>query len=82
MDRDANRTRMPVVAAFVDDMREHFGDGIKVTYAREGGVEKGRRGEHGFPAVGLMNCADCGAPAETQHNGQGVCFMCVYGRVT
>ena len=39
--RDQNRQQMPEVAKAVDEFREHFED-LKVLYAEEGGIKKGR----------------------------------------
>jgi hypothetical protein len=36
-----NRARMPIVTAVVDEYREVFGPGIRVTYAKENGIEIG-----------------------------------------
>lgn len=41
--RAENRARMPGVTAFVDLVRKHFGDGVKVIYASENGHEVGRQ---------------------------------------
>jgi putative component of toxin-antitoxin plasmid stabilization module len=38
-----NRARMPIVTAVVDEYREVFGPGIRVTYAKENGIEIGTR---------------------------------------
>lgn len=46
-----NRTTMPRVAQFVDQMREVFGEGIRVTFASEGGQMKGRKGPEGIVPV-------------------------------
>lgn len=39
----ANRAAMPLVAEFVDAMREEFGE-VTVTFASEGGITRGERG--------------------------------------
>lgn len=44
---DDNRRKMPTVAAFVDEVRAVFGD-CKVVYAKENGIELGRRPERGI----------------------------------
>lgn len=43
--RDSNRASMPKVAAFVDTIRAEFGEGVKVLYASENGIERGKRDE-------------------------------------
>jgi hypothetical protein len=40
---------MPVCTAFIDEMREVFGDGIKVKYANENGIVLGELKVIGFP---------------------------------
>jgi hypothetical protein len=40
-ERAANRAAMPRVAAAMDRVREVFGDGCRLVYAREGGREIG-----------------------------------------
>lgn len=40
-----NREAMPTIAGVVDLFMKHFGDGIKITYAKENGVEIGRKPE-------------------------------------
>jgi hypothetical protein len=46
-----NRKDFPECAAFVDDMRNIFGpDQVTVTYVRENGIEKGKRGDEGVIA--------------------------------
>lgn len=42
MTKEENRARMPMVTAIVDEFREVFGPGVRVTYAREGDVEVGK----------------------------------------
>jgi len=42
--REENRNKMPLVAAFVDEVRKYF-PGAKVVYAREGDIEVGKRSE-------------------------------------
>ena len=37
-----NRKRMPWVASMVDEFRKHFGQDVKVLYAKENGIEVGR----------------------------------------
>lgn len=37
-----NRKRMPWVASIVDECRKHFGEGVKVIYAKENGIEVGK----------------------------------------
>ena len=49
-ERDRNRERMPQVAEFVDRLREVFG-AVTVEYAREGGLELGKRGPVGVEAT-------------------------------
>ena len=46
----SNREAMPAVAKIVDAFRAEFGD-VKVTYCKEGGIEKGKRGEVGVVPV-------------------------------
>lgn len=36
-----NRKRMPWVASIVDEFRKHFGQDVKVLYAKENGIEVG-----------------------------------------
>ncbi len=43
-DRATNREQMPITARRVDQVRAEFGDGVRVTYACEGGAERGGRG--------------------------------------
>ncbi len=45
---EENRRRMPSVTKFVDGIREIFGDGVRVTFASENGVEMGRRSDPGI----------------------------------
>ncbi len=40
--REQNRALMPKVAAFIDEMREHFRF-VKVLYAEENGIKKGKQ---------------------------------------
>jgi hypothetical protein len=47
--RMKNRALMPQCAAFVDSMREAFGE-VTVTYAKENGIEKGKKDQEGFPS--------------------------------
>jgi hypothetical protein len=47
--REKNRERMPLCTAFIDDMRQAFGDGIKVKYASENGIVLGKLTVYGFP---------------------------------
>jgi hypothetical protein len=47
--RERNRELMPVCTAFIDEMREVFGDGIKVKYANENGIVLGELKVIGFP---------------------------------
>jgi hypothetical protein len=44
-----NRKLMPTVAAWVDDIRNHFGE-VTVTYAKENNLEKGKKDQEGFPS--------------------------------
>jgi hypothetical protein len=44
-----NRKLMPQCAAWVDDIRNHFGE-VTVTYAKENGIEKGKKDQEGFPS--------------------------------
>lgn len=41
MSASTNRERMPNVAKMVDEIRKHFGEGVKVLYAKEGDYELG-----------------------------------------
>lgn len=41
MSRDENRTWFPTVAKVVDEFRAVFGDGVRLTYASENGIEVG-----------------------------------------
>lgn len=45
-ERDQNRERMPIIAAWVDQMRELFGE-VRVNYVNENGIELGKRGPEG-----------------------------------
>ena len=45
---NGNRARMPVTAGIVDAWRSVFGQ-VVVRYAREGGLEVGKRGPAGVP---------------------------------
>jgi len=47
MSREENRARMPVVTAFVDSIREVFGEDCAVTYASENGLTLGAPGPSG-----------------------------------
>jgi hypothetical protein len=47
--RERNRELMPICTAFIDEMREVFGDGIKVKYANENGIVLGELTVIGFP---------------------------------
>jgi hypothetical protein len=47
--RSENRNQFPECAKFVDSMREVFGP-VTVTYVRENGIEKGKRGDEGVQA--------------------------------
>ena len=47
MSKDENRSKMPTVAAFVDAVRAEFGGGT-VIYAKENGIELGKRPERGI----------------------------------
>lgn len=49
--KDANRARFPFAAQIVDELREVFGDGVKVEWAEENGQQIGKRGPDGVPAV-------------------------------
>ena len=49
-ERDRNRARMPQVAAWVDGLRALFGP-VTVEYAKEGGLELGKRGPRGVEAA-------------------------------
>lgn len=40
-EKEKNRQQFPEIATVLDLFREVFGDGVKVTYAREGVNEKG-----------------------------------------
>jgi hypothetical protein len=44
--RQRNRERMPVTAATMDAFREAFGNGVRLVWACEDGIEVGRR-SHG-----------------------------------
>jgi hypothetical protein len=39
----SNWDRAPLCAAFVKEMREVFGDDVRVLYVREGGFQTGRK---------------------------------------
>ena len=41
MTKEENRARMPMVTAMVDEFRQEFGPGVRVTYAKENGIEVG-----------------------------------------
>ncbi len=45
MDKDDVRKNFPTVVAFADQLRATFGDGVKLVYASENGVEIGKRAE-------------------------------------
>jgi hypothetical protein len=47
--KEKNRQLMPQCAAWVDDIRNHFGE-VTVTYAKENGIEKGKKDQEGFPS--------------------------------
>ena len=47
--REKNREAMPICTAFIDDMKEAFGEGIKVKYASENGIVLGKMTVVGFP---------------------------------
>lgn len=47
MSKEENRSKMPTVAAFVDAVRDAFGD-CKVVYAKENGIELGKKPERGI----------------------------------
>lgn len=47
MSKEENRSKMPTVAAFVDAVRAEFGD-CKVVYAKENGIELGKKPERGI----------------------------------
>jgi hypothetical protein len=51
-----NRRSMPIVAAFVDEMKAAFGaDQIRVTYAFENGREVGKKDtQEGFPVSKML----------------------------
>lgn len=49
--REENRQGMPECAAFVDEMRAVFGEGIKVKYAEEGGQTIGQRFDEGVVPI-------------------------------
>jgi hypothetical protein len=42
MSAESNRQQMPVIAKFVDELRAQ-GFSVKVLYAKENGVEKGKK---------------------------------------
>lgn len=44
MTAEENREKMPIIAAFVDSMREFFPD-LKVTFAQENSITLGKRSE-------------------------------------
>jgi hypothetical protein len=44
-----NRQAFPLCAAFIDDMRKHFGE-VTVRYVKENSVEKGSQGDEGVMA--------------------------------
>jgi hypothetical protein len=43
MTKNENHDKAPLCAAFVEEMREVFGDDVKVLYVKEGDVELGQR---------------------------------------
>lgn len=43
MNAKSNRENMPTVAGVVDQFRAMFGDGVRVTYAQENGIEIGKK---------------------------------------
>jgi len=45
--RESNRTAMPQVAQWVDDLRAAFGPGVRVTFAHENGRSVGQRDTQG-----------------------------------
>lgn len=46
---EENRRRMPVVASVVDEFKSVFGDDqVTVTYAKEGWIEMGKKGQEGI----------------------------------
>lgn len=46
---EENRRRMPVVASVVDEYKAVFGDDqVTVTYAKENGIEMGKKGPEGI----------------------------------
>lgn len=47
----SNREAMPNVAKIVDEFRAVFGPEVKVTYCKEGGIEKGKRMPEGVIPV-------------------------------
>lgn len=42
-DKTSNRAKAPIAAANFDKFREVFGEGIKMIYVKEGGIELGDR---------------------------------------
>lgn len=57
MSKEDNRRKMPTVAAFVDAVRAEFGD-CKVVYAKENGIELGKKPERGIIPVITPAAAD------------------------
>lgn len=53
--KDQNRTDMPLIASLVDEFRALFGDDLRVTYASENGITKGKPSEPGCTEFILLN---------------------------
>lgn len=66
--RAKNRANFPVSAALLDEFRKHFGDGVKLVYAKENGLEIGEKrfGE----AEGSVWVIPCIAPKMVDTKGR------------
>lgn len=55
---EANRRAMPQCTGWIDDLREHLGDGIHVRHVEENGIARGRPGPIGVQAVSFAMPVD------------------------
>lgn len=70
---EKNRAAMPIVSAFVDEMRKEFlpSNGFRVTYAEENGIVRGHRGPPGVkPGIKPRDPRDV-ATADARGRGAG-----------
>lgn len=76
MNKDDVRKNFPVVVGFADQLRETFGGWVKLVYARENGVEIGKRAEEDpervyvFGEKSILDHIDNAADDELSHQAR------------